>query len=142
MEIETNNMHGAMNESIDKLSAAVSLLERTVAFLEQRDAAMNGDVQKIVAAVEQGAEFSQREVELERKLAIAEQQIAQLRAQESKATSVRKTLPAATAQLLAKGGITALESVEAGALDAALAGLSLEQRIAVKAQLMRAGALA
>src|SRR5271165_2411281 len=67
MEIETNNMHGAMNESIDKLSAAVSLLERTVAFLEQRDAAMNGDVQKIVAAVEQGAEFSQREVELERK---------------------------------------------------------------------------
>ena len=141
MDIEANNILGSMSESIDKLNAAAGLLERTVAFLEQRDAAMNGDVQKIVAAVEQGAEFSQRE--LERKLAIAEQQIAELRAQqESKATSTRKTLPATTTQLLAKGGITSLDSIEAGALDAALTGLSLEQRIAVKAQLMRAGALA
>jgi hypothetical protein len=140
MEIEANNILGSMSESIDKLNAAAGLLERTVAFLEQRDAAMNGDVQKIVAAVEQGSEFSQRE--LERKLAIAEQQIAELRAQqESKAASTRKTLPATTTQLLAKGGITSLDSIEAGALDAALTGLSLEQRIAVKAQLMRAGAL-
>jgi hypothetical protein len=131
-----------MSETIEKLSAAVNLLERTVAYLEQRDAAMNGDVQRIVAAVEHGAEISQRELELERKLAIAEQQIAELRAQESKTASVRKTLPASTTQLLAKGGITAFESIEPSALDAALAGLSLEQRIAVKAQLMRVGALA
>jgi len=133
----------AMNESIDKLNAAVSLLERTVTYLEQRDAEMNGDVQKIVAAVEHGTEISQRELELERKLAATEQQIAELRAQDAKpATSARKTVPASTAQLLAKGGITTLDSIEAGALDAALAGLSLEQRIAVKSQLMRAGALA
>lgn len=132
-----------MNESIDKLSAAVSLLERAVACLEQRDAAMTGDVQRIVAAVEQGAEATQREMELERKLAIAEQQITELRAHASKpAASGRKTVPASTAELLAKGGITTLESIEAGTLDAALTGLSLEQRIAVKAQLMRAGALA
>ncbi|HEX3471131.1 MAG TPA: hypothetical protein VHT28_08095 [Silvibacterium sp.] len=142
MEIEENNFQNAMNESIDRLNTAANLLERTVASLEQREAAMNGDMRKIVAAVEQGAEISQRELELERKLVAAEQQISELRAQESKATSVRKTLPASTAHLLAKGGITALESIEAGALDAALAGLSLEQRIAVKAQLMRAGALA
>ncbi|MBV8673575.1 MAG: hypothetical protein JOZ33_09095 [Acidobacteriaceae bacterium] len=104
---------------------------------------MSGEVQKIVAAVEQGAEISQREIELERKLAAAEQQIAELRAQGSRAVaSPRKTVPAATTQLLAKSGITSLESIEAGALDAALAGLSLEQRIAVKAQLIRAGALA
>jgi hypothetical protein len=136
MEIEASNI-------FDKLNTAVSLLERTVAFLEQREALMSGDVQKIVAAVEQSAEVSQRELELERKLAAAEQQIVELRAQGSKAASpARKTLPAATTQLLAKGGITSLESVEAGAVDAALAGLSLEQRIAVKAQLIRAGALA
>jgi len=108
---------------------------------------MAGDVQKIVAAVEQGAEISQREMELERKLAQAEQKIAELSAQESrgvlesKSASIRRTLPAGTTQLLAKQGITALESIEAGALDAALSGLSLEQRIAVKAQLQRAGAL-
>jgi predicted RNase H-like nuclease (RuvC/YqgF family) len=142
MEIDANNIGGAMSESIDKLSAAASLLEKAVSYLEQREAEMNGEVQRIRAAVEQGAETSQRELELERKLAIAEQQISELRAQESKTPSVRKTLPASTTQLLAKGGITALESIEAGALDAALTGLSLEQRIAVKAQLMRAGALA
>jgi hypothetical protein len=136
MEIDASNI-------FDKLNAAVSVLERTVASLEQRDALMSGDVQRIVAAVEHGTEVSQRELELERKLAAAEQQIAELRAQASKgAAPARKTLPAATTQLLAKGGITSLESIEAGALDAALAGLSLEQRIAVKAQLIRAGALA
>lgn len=145
MEIEAN----ILSESIEKLSAAANLLERTVAYLEQRDASMTGDVQKIVAAVEQGTEPSRRELELEQKLAAAEQQIAELRAQavaqhgaESRAASVRKTLPTSTTQLLAKQGITTLESIEAGALDAALTGLSLEQRIAVKAQLMRAGVLA
>jgi hypothetical protein len=149
MEIDGHEFQRALSESVDKLSAATSLLERAVAYFEQREVATNGDVRKIVATVEPGVEFSQRELELERKLAAAEQQIAELRAQEaehgsreSKAASVRKTLPAATAQLLAKGGISVLESIEAGALDAALTGLSLEQRIAVKAQLMRAGALA
>ena len=136
MEIEASNI-------FEKLSAAVNLLERTVAALEQRDTLMSGDVQRIVAAVEHSTESSQREAELERKLAVAEQQIAELRAQASKsAAPARKTLPAATTQLLAKGGITSLEAIEAGALDAALAGLSLEQRIAVKAQLIRAGSLA
>ena len=94
----------------------------------------------MVAAVE-----TSREAELQKKLEAAEQQIADLRAQvESKAEgepkSARKTVPASTAQLLAKQGISTLESIEAGALDAALTGLSLEQRIAVKAQLLRAGA--
>ncbi|MGA8907669.1 MAG: hypothetical protein WB524_08630, partial [Acidobacteriaceae bacterium] len=53
--------------------------------------------------------------------------------------AARRTVPATTAQFLAKQGIPSLESLEAGALDAALNGLSLEQRIAVKAQLLRAG---
>jgi cell division protein ZapA (FtsZ GTPase activity inhibitor) len=142
MELETKEFLGAMSETMNRLNAAAVLLERTAAHLEQREASMAGDVQKIVAAVELGAEVSQRELELERKLAQAEQKIAELSAQESKAVSARKTLPAATTQLLAKQGITSLESIEAGALDAALTGLSLEQRIAVKAQLLRAGALA
>ncbi len=42
-------------------------------------------------------------------------------------------------QFLSRQGITTLDSIEAGALDAALNGLSLEQRLAVKAQLLRAG---
>jgi hypothetical protein len=142
MELETKEFLGTMVETIERLNAAASMLERAAAGLEQREAMMTGDVRKIVAAVEQGVEVTQREIELERKLALAEQRIAELSAQESRGASVRKTLPAATTQLLAKQGITSLESIEAGALDAALTGLSLEQRIAVKAQLLRAGALA
>ncbi|HTW44619.1 MAG TPA: hypothetical protein VMD58_03655 [Acidobacteriaceae bacterium] len=135
MEIENND---TLSASIERLNAAASLLERALIQLEQREAA-RGDVQKIVAEVETG--YTERELELERRLAQAEQQIAELRAQESKVASARKTLPAATAQLLAKQGVTSLDSIEAGALDAALTGLSLEQRIAVKSQLLRAGIL-
>ena len=142
MELDAKEFVGAMSETVARLNVAAAMLERTAACMEQREASMTGDVQKIVAAVEQNTEVSQREMELERKLAQAEQQITEMRAEGSKAASVRKTVPATTTQLLAKQGITALESIEAGALDAALTGLSLEQRIAVKAQLMRAGALA
>jgi hypothetical protein len=138
MEIEANDM---LNASMEKLNAAASLLERIVAVLEQQHAVATGEVQKIVAEVDHPASYSERELELERRLAQAEQQIAELRAQESKTASIRKTLPATTTQLLAKQGITSLDSIEAGALDAALTGLSLEQRIAVKSQLLRAGLL-
>lgn len=122
-----------------RLEAAAQLVERTIARLDERE----GEVRKMVAAVESG---SSREEELERRLQAAEQQIADLRAQTATAAakpaaSARKTVPAATVQFLAKQGLSTLESLEAGALDAALDGLSLEQRISVKAQLLRAGVL-
>ena len=99
MEIEANDM---LNASVEKLSAAASLLERMVAYLEQREAAATGEVQKIVAEVDHGAGYSERELELERRLAQAERRIAELSAQEAKSASIRKTLPATTTQLLAK----------------------------------------
>jgi len=55
-------------------------------------------------------------------------------------TNARKTLPAAMTTLLAKQGVT-VDTVEAGALDQALTPLSIEQRLAVKAQLLRSGLL-
>lgn len=134
MEIEANDM---LMASVERLNAAAGLLERMVAQLEERGA-MGSEVQKITAEVDRDA-ATEREMELQRRLAQAEQQIAEMRAQESKGASTRKTLPATTTQLLAKQGITSLDSIEAGALDAALTGLSLEQRIAVKSQLLRAG---
>lgn len=124
-----------------RLEAAVSLFERTLALLEERQSAAAGEVQKIVAAVE-NSQGTARESELERKLEAAEQRLAELQAQrESEAKPARRTVPATTAQFLAKQGLSTLDSMEAGALDAALTGLSLEQRIAVKAQLLRAGVL-
>ena len=143
MESQTGENMVALTESMERmevrLEAAASLLERTAAQMEERESERSGEVRKIVAAVE-----TSREVELQKKLEAAEQQISDLRAQmdarsEAQPKSARRTVPASTAQFLAKQGITTLESVEAGTLDAALTGLSLEQRIAVKAQLLRAG---
>ena len=54
---------------------------------------------------------------------------------------LRRTLPSTTSEMLAKHGIGD-GPIDVRALDAALSGLSLEQRIAVKTQLLRAGAIA
>jgi hypothetical protein len=139
---ETMDEHNASETAMvatERLQSATERLEKTVAWLEERQAAMTGDVARIVATVDATADARQRE--LERKLEAAEQQIAELKAQAA-ASSGRKTLPVATMQLLAKQGIGSVDGLEAGSLDAALTGLSLEQRVAVKAQLIRSGALA
>lgn len=135
--MDENN--GREMESAERLQAAADRLEKTVAWMEERQAAMTGDVAKIVATVDATGDARQRD--LERKLEEAEQRIAELKAQAAAANG-RKTLPVATMQLLAKQGIGSVDGLEAGSLDAALTGLSLEQRVAVKAQLIRAGALA
>ncbi len=115
MDMEMNADLGATLEPIDRLTAAASELEQTIARLEA-------------------------------KIAAAEQKLAALEAAATpQPASGRKTLPTAMATLLAKQGIASdsLETatLEAGAVDSALSGLSLEQRIAVKAQLLRAGLL-
>lgn len=143
MESQTGENMVALSESMERMEArieaAASLFERAAARIEERESERSGEVRKIVAAVE-----TTRETELQKKLDAAEQQIGELRAQigakaDATPQSGRRTVPASTAQFLAKQGIATLESLEAGALDAALTGLSLEQRIAVKAQLLRSG---
>ena len=128
-------------QAVERMAAAAAQMEKAAAALESKHAEISGQVEKIVAAVEQ--EPGRREVELEQKRKAAEARIAELQAQApgGRAASVRRTLPIAASQLLSKDGIAGVEQIEAGALDAALAGLSLEQRIAVKSQLMRAGKL-
>jgi septal ring factor EnvC (AmiA/AmiB activator) len=122
-----------------RLEAATTLLERTLNWLEERQAALTGEVERISATVEQ----SRREVELAEKLAAAERELSDLKAAAAPAivAPTRRTLPASTSEMLAKHGI-ADGPVDVRALDAALSGLSLEQRIAVKTQLLRAGAIA
>jgi F0F1-type ATP synthase membrane subunit b/b' len=148
------------HEVAERLEAATALLERTLAWLEERRSALSGQVEKISATVEQ----TRREEELEQKLAQAEREIAELKAVAERgvaeersaaeqldaagaskpsplaASPVRRTVPAATTEMLAKHGIGE-GPVDVKTLDAALNGLSLEQRIAVKSQLHRAGAI-
>ena len=124
---------------VERLEAAATLLERTLSWLEERQGALAGEVEKISATVEQ----SRREAELLEKLEAAQREIAQLKtpAAQSALNPLRRTLPAAANEMLAKHGIGD-GPVDVRTLDAALSGLSLEQRIAVKTQLLRSGAIA
>lgn len=127
-------------ELIERMEAAMAQLERTLATVEERQRTLTGEVERISAT----AEMSRREEELIEKLAQAEHEIGELKAAAALPRSLeplRRTLPSATAEMLAKHGIGD-SGVSVQSLDAALTGLSLEQRIAVKSQLRRAGAMA
>ena len=128
------------NEEVDiteRLEAVATLLEKAVGWLGERQRA--GEVERISATVEQ----NQREAELADKLAFLERELDELKATSAPAAlnPLRRTLPASTTEMLAKHGVGE-GPVDVRTLDAALAGLSLEQRIAVKSQLLRAGAIA
>lgn len=132
-------MENKEQELVERLEAAATLLEKTLGWFEERQGTLSGEVERISATVEQ----SRRETELAEKLAMAERELAELKAAAavSPLNVVRKTVPASTADMLAKHGIGD-GPVDVRTLDAALSGLSLEQRIAVKSQLLRAGAIA
>jgi hypothetical protein len=135
-------MESEQKQVADRLEAAIGLLERALSTLDERiaaAAALSGDVQRISATVEQG----RREIELADRLAATEAELRELKSAAAPLQplqSLRRTVPASTTAMLAKHGITD-GPVEVRALDAALTGLSLEQRIAVKTQLLRAGAI-
>ena len=80
-----------------------ALLERTLSWLEERQGALSGEVERISATVEQ----SRREAELAEKLAAAERELAELKAAAAQnvLNPLRRTMPAATAEMLAKHGI-------------------------------------
>lgn len=136
--------------AIERLAAAATLLEQAVNSLAATQTPLAAGPASLAAAAEAGVPSSldrivatvdaTRDAGLAAKLAAAEQRIAELeaRAAAPEAATGRRTLPATSASLLAKHGMSA-DTIHAGALDAALVHLSLEQRIAVKAELMRAG---
>ncbi len=121
-----------------RLEAATAMLERALSGFEERQGALSGEVERISATVEQ----TRREAELAERLEAAERELAEVKSAATTAVSPqRRTVPAATSEMLAKHGISD-GPVDVRTLDAALAGLSLEQRIAVKTQLLRAVAIA
>jgi hypothetical protein len=132
-------MNSNEKEIAERLEATAAQLERALSWLQERHTVLSGEVERITATVEQ----SRRETELAEKLAVAEREIKELKAAAVPAALnvLRRTLPSATTEMLAKHGIGE-GPIDVRALDAALTGLSLEQRIAVKTQLLRAGAIA
>jgi len=119
-----DNTELTLEQLATRLAAAVEAIEQAVPRIPASDA-----IGPIVATVE-----SSREAELAQRLADAEKTIAELRASASSSTTGgRRTLPVSLAAR--HDGAP----VESSAIDAALTSLSLEQRIAVKSQLLRAG---
>ena len=130
---------------VQRLEAAAAALETALNRIEERQRTLTGELERISATVDGEESLAER-------LAAAEQEIERLRGEVSRMEagagirtpqplkSLRQTLPTTTAEMLAKQGL-ADSAVDMNKLDAALKGLSLEQRIAVKSQLRRAGSL-
>jgi hypothetical protein len=118
-------------------TAANRVLEQQIALAAKAQEPMCEPVgETIVATIDPMAE-EMRMAELERRLQEAEQQLAAFSASASMEPG-RKTVAAGAARMIGKPDGEGV-SLAAASVDAALAGLSLEQRIAVKAGLLRSG---
>ena len=138
----------AQNETMDQLAAAADrlanaaeTLDRVLGRLDAQQEALNTKVDRIVAAVEErGAEVNAQDQgsrELEQRVAELEKANNDLKAQAARLT--RKTLSPFVSALLSKNNSEPGDKLEAAALDKTLQTLSVEQRIAVKAEMARAG---
>ncbi len=139
----------------ERLASATEALEKVLGRIEASQKELHTKVDWIIAAIEEGEKSTgvpspdgegcgspvNAEEEIGKRLADVERENAELRAQAGRLA--RKTLSPLVSGLLSKGGVEeSTTSVEASALEKALATLSLEQRITVKAELARAGMIA
>ncbi|HYN14818.1 MAG TPA: hypothetical protein VES66_03395 [Terriglobales bacterium] len=123
--------------SAERLASAAEALEKAVGRLDAQQQALNAQVDRIVAAVDENETQSRRQ--LGARVAELERTNAELKAEVARHAAARKTLPPLVTALLAKTGVEAQEKMDMAALDKALALLTVDQRIAVKAQMARAG---
>jgi ABC-type transporter Mla subunit MlaD len=125
----------------ERLATAAESLDRVLGRLDAQQEALNAKVDRIVAAVDEQAsrpEHGDVTRELHERVAELEKSNSDLKAQAAR--TVRKTLPPMVTAILAKSE-DAGEKMDKSVLDKTLASLSVEQRIAVKAELARAGVI-
>jgi hypothetical protein len=139
--------------SAERVAAAAGALEQVLARLEASQESLHAKIDRIIAAIEENATRDQQAnadaqassdhsaSEIQQQLDALQRENDQLKAHAAQA--VRKTFSPLVSGLLTKNGVDDhATAVEAGTLDRALATLSPEQRIAVKAELARAGMIA
>ncbi len=147
-----------LTASAQQLASAAEALENAIAGFHAQHQELQTKVDRIVAAIDEGAppfraeaapplslpglerqggEVPDPSAEFKSRVAELERVNAELKAQVARAS--RKTLPPLVSALLAKNN--ADDALDTAALDKALNSLSLEQRIAVKAEMARAGLL-
>ncbi len=125
----------------ERLATAAESLDRVLGRLDAQQEALNAKVDRIVASVDEGemeaSGSDEAARQLQERVAELEKSNTELKAQAAR--MARKTLPPMVSAILAKSGNENGEKIEKGVLDKTLQSLSVEQRIAVKAELARAG---
>jgi hypothetical protein len=155
-QAQTQRLSGAPDLP-GQLAQATQSLADALHNLDSQFASLHAKIDRIVAAVDDGdlqtgspsrTDVARIGVEastsndhgLRNKVAELEKTNHDLKAQA--ATARRKTLSPMVSALLAKQGVEGDAVIETPIIEKALTGLSIEQRIAVKAELARAGILA
>jgi hypothetical protein len=124
-----------------QLAQATQSLADALKNLDGQFVSLHAKIDRIVAAVDDGdlQASAQPGKDLRNKLAELETANRSLKAQSD--TARRKTLSPMVSALLAKEGVEGDAIIDKPVIEKALTGLSIEQRIAVKAELARAGIL-
>jgi hypothetical protein len=125
----------------ERLAQATISLANALSNLDAQFSSLHAKIDRIVAAVDNGdLEVNAHSgVPLYNKVVELEKANHDLQAQNAAAR--RKTLSPMVTALLAKQGVEGDTLIETSIIEKALTGLSIEQRIAVKAELSRAGVL-
>jgi len=132
-----------LTTTAERLANAAESLDRVLGRLDGQQEALNAKVDRIVAMVEERPSYEtvargQGARHLQERVAELEKSNADLKAQAAR--MARKTLPPLVSAILAKNGDeTGNEKIDKAVLDKTLQSLSVEQRIAVKSELARAG---
>jgi chromosome segregation ATPase len=128
----------------ERLASAAETLDRVLEKLDAQQSALNAKVDRIAAAVEErtpGASESIDEANWPRavkdRIAELERTNNDLKGQAARLT--RKTLSPLVTALLSKSSVDVGDKLDLGMVDKTLQSLSVEQRIAVKAEMARAG---
>ena len=127
--------------SAERLAGAAEAIDRALARLDGQHETLNAKVDRIVAAIDEQAETKSHTDDYitQERIADLERTNAELKAQAERLS--RKTLSPLASSLLAKSCAGESDKLDNDALDQALKGLSVDQRIAVKAEMARAGLL-
>jgi uncharacterized protein YukE len=112
----------------ERLASAAETLDRVLEKLDSQQSALNAKVDRIAAAVEE------RTVDA---FEAADEGNNDLKGQAARLT--RKTLSPLITALLSKSSVEVGDKLDPGVLDKTLQSLSVEQRVAVKAEMARAG---
>jgi hypothetical protein len=134
-----------MMAAASRLAAASETLDRVLGKLDAQQEMLNAKVDRIVAAVEESItqtterrQVTETGTGLQERVLDLEKSNADLKVQASR--MARKTLSPVVSALIGKNEIEG-ERLDPGMLNKTLAALSVEQRIAVKAELARAGVI-